>query len=107
LNSQYQKSIIRQFVNLQKNTKLILSNCDAVSIHGQTVWHQPEQVNFGDISISSTLQLGNASYLAKKTGLKVISDFRSGDIALGRSGGAFGSRIRQGFFVFPVITLLL
>ncbi len=63
-----------------------LKECEAVGIHGQTVWHQPSPCMIANIKTSSTLQLGNPNYLAKKTGIKVISDFRSGDMALGGQG---------------------
>lgn len=69
-----------------KKFKINISEVDAIAIHGQTFWHQPETVQFLNMNISSTLQLGNGSALAKKTNCKVISDFRSGDIALGGQG---------------------
>ncbi len=51
---------------------------DFVASHGHTVFHQPEK--------GITLQIGNGATLAAITGIKVISDFRSVDIALGGQG---------------------
>ncbi len=52
----------------------------AIGLHGQTLWHEP----LGKYPFS--MQLGNASVLAVKTKIDVVSDFRSKDIALGGQG---------------------
>ena len=50
----------------------------AVASHGQTVAHHPEH--------KASLQIGNASVIAERTGCCVISDFRSRDLAAGGEG---------------------
>ncbi len=50
----------------------------ALGCHGQTVRHRPK--------LGYTVQLGNASLLAELTGLTVVSDFRSRDVAAGGEG---------------------
>lgn len=50
----------------------------AIGCHGQTVRHRPDE--------GYSLQLNNASLLAEYTGITVVSDFRSRDIAAGGNG---------------------
>lgn len=50
----------------------------AVGVHGQTIRHRPE--------LGFTRQIGNAALLAERTGIDVVADFRSRDIAAGGQG---------------------
>lgn len=63
---------------------------DGISMHGQTVWHAPVAESFpgplGPIDVTGTLQIGNAQLVSSLTGLTVISDFRSADMAEGGQG---------------------
>lgn len=59
---------------------------DLIGSHGQTVWHEPEAKDFWGIQTKGTLQLGDGAVIAARTGLPVISDFRSNDIAWGGQG---------------------
>ena len=45
----------------------------AIGCHGQTIRHRPER--------GYTVQIGNAALLAELTGITVVADFRSRDIA--------------------------
>jgi len=50
----------------------------AIGCHGQTVRHAP--------AAGYSVQLGNPAWLAERTGIPVVADFRSGDIAAGGQG---------------------
>ncbi len=54
------------------------SEVRAVGCHGQTVRHRPDQ--------GFTLQIGNPALLAELSGLPVVADFRSRDMAAGGQG---------------------
>jgi len=69
------------------------STITAIGLHGQTLWHQPED--------GFTMQLGDPNILAAKTGINVVSDFRRKDIALGGQGAPFAPAFHE--FIFDNI----
>ena len=66
---------------LLKKAKLQPSDITAIGAHGQTIRHQP---HLGDMAY--THQTLNPALLAEKTGIDVIADFRSRDLAAGGHG---------------------
>jgi anhydro-N-acetylmuramic acid kinase len=66
---------------LLKKANLKPSDIAAIGAHGQTIRHQPQ---LGDMAY--THQTLNAALLAEKTGIDVIADFRSRDLAAGGHG---------------------
>ena len=66
---------------LLKKAKLQPTDIAAIGAHGQTIRHQP---HLGDMAY--THQTLNPALLAEKTGIDVIADFRSRDLAAGGHG---------------------
>ena len=59
---------------------------DFISSHGQTIYHYPFDETLDNISLKSTLQIGESAVIAKETECTVISNFRESDIAYGGQG---------------------
>lgn len=53
----------------------------AIGAHGQTVRHRPQEFGVG-----YTLQLNNPALLAERSGIDVVADFRTADVAAGGQG---------------------
>lgn len=62
----------------------------AVGVHGQTIRHQPQ--------LGYTIQLNAPARIAETTGITVISDFRSRDIAAGGQGAPLVPAFHQAIF---------
>lgn len=59
---------------------------DLIGSHGQTIHHLPYAEPLVGIPTSGTLQIGEPSLIAKRTGIITIADFRTADMALGGQG---------------------
>ena len=64
-------------VQLCKSAGVETRAIDLIGSHGQTVWHVPP----ANGQRGSTLQLGDAATIAERTGIPVVSDFRTRDVA--------------------------
>ncbi len=51
---------------------------DLIASHGHTILHEPSR--------GITLQVGNGAVMAKKTGIRVVNDFRKADVEQGGQG---------------------
>jgi anhydro-N-acetylmuramic acid kinase len=71
------------------------SQISAIGCHGQTIRHRPE--------LGFTLQIGNPALLTELTGITVVADFRSRDIAAGGQGAPLVPAFHQAVFAHPTL----
>ena len=76
--------------SLLAQTKLSAKEIQAIGAHGQTVRHQP--------AAGYTTQLNNPALLAERTGMNVVADFRSRDVAAGGQGAPLVPAFHQSIF---------
>ena len=69
----YLSELIQQFIQKNKIQKI-----DFIASHGHTIFHEPEK--------KYTVQIGDGAVIAARTGIDVISDFRTQDVALNGEG---------------------
>ncbi len=72
-----------------------------IGSHGQTVAHQPVPVREGRFRVASTLQIGEPSVIAERTGVTTVADFRPRDIAAGGQGAPVTPLIHHCCFAHP------
>ena len=72
--------------------KLDANSIELIGLHGQTLWHEP------DSEFPFSMQLGCASTVVAQTGIKVVNDFRSMDVANGGQGAPFAPAFHQFLF---------
>ena len=65
---------------------LTLADVDLIGSHGQTIWHAPEVCGKDGFPVSFTVQIGEGSVIAARTGVPTVSDFRVADMAAGGQG---------------------
>lgn len=75
----------------------------AIGAHGQTVRHRPGVTD----GIGYTLQLANGALLAERTGIDVVCDFRSRDVAAGGQGAPLAPGFHAALFGGPQVPVLV
>jgi anhydro-N-acetylmuramic acid kinase len=70
-----------------------LSEIDAIASHGQTVAHHPE--------LRASLQIGDPSVIAERTGCLTLADFRARDLAAGGEGAPLAPFFHRAAFGDP------
>ena len=67
----------------------------AIGSHGQTVYHAPSAAT------PLTVQLGDPSIIAERTGITTVADFRRRDVAAGGEGAPLASAFHRAVFSAP------
>ncbi|GIU79287.1 MAG: anhydro-N-acetylmuramic acid kinase [Bryobacteraceae bacterium] len=74
------------FLEACRKARVKPSQVAVLGCHGQTIYHEGRPASFLGRRIASTLQIGDGSVLAARTGVPVVCDFRPADIAAGGQG---------------------
>jgi anhydro-N-acetylmuramic acid kinase len=83
--------------DLLRGSGLAASAISAVGAHGQTVRHRPQLFD----GTGYTIQLAQPALLAELTGIRVVADFRSRDVAAGGQGAPLAPFFHQAVFARP------
>ena len=73
-------------VRLCRRARIPLSSIDLIGSHGQTVHHLPNAGPMFGLRSRGTLQIGDPSFIAQRTGIVTVGDFRTADMAVGGQG---------------------
>ncbi|UED73642.1 anhydro-N-acetylmuramic acid kinase [Brevibacillus sp. DP1.3A] len=75
---------------LMQKAGVTTAEVDAVCMHGQTIWHIAGRAPFpgprGMTEVRASLQIGELSTLAERTGIPVVGNFRARDLAADGEG---------------------
>ena len=88
---------------LLQATALAPGQIAAIGAHGQTVRHRPQMFD----GMGYTLQLNSPALLAELSGVAVVADLRSRDVAAGGQGAPLVPAFHQGVFGRPGETVLV
>ena len=81
-------------LRLLQQAQIPAAQVRAIGAHGQTVRHRPQAFD----GWGYTLQINQPALLAELTGITVIADFRSRDVAAGGQGAPLVPRFHQAVF---------
>ncbi len=72
-----------------------------IGSHGQTIAHRPDPSREDGLPVSSTLQIGEPSVIAERTGITTVADFRPRDVAAGGEGAPLTPYLHALLFRHP------
>lgn len=91
--------VVTELISISQLSKTAIA---AIGVHGQTVRHQPRLLG---THMGYSWQLNNPALLAEYTGIAVVADFRSRDIAAGGQGAPLVPAFHAAVFGQPKRTV--
>ncbi|MFQ5456025.1 MAG: anhydro-N-acetylmuramic acid kinase [Nitrospirota bacterium] len=94
-------------IGIAKKGGYDLSDIEIIGSHGQTIFHQPDYREELHYKIRSTLQIGEPSIIAERTGITTVADFRPRDIAAGGEGAPLTPYLHYHLFKDRLLSRLI
>jgi anhydro-N-acetylmuramic acid kinase len=87
LNFLLGEQLAKAAIRAARSWRVPLRKISLIGSHGQTVFHLGAAARFqGTVRQASTLQIGETSIIAERTGITTVGDFRPADMAAGGQG---------------------
>ena len=86
LNAYLGELFAQAALNIAAEAGVSLDDIAFIGSHGQTIHHLPQPRDEQGIAVRSTLQIGEPSIIAERTGVTTVADFRPRDMAAGGEG---------------------
>jgi anhydro-N-acetylmuramic acid kinase len=102
LNFALGRELGRAAIEIARRARIALSDIAFIGSHGHTFFHLPPRRALRG-QFASTLQLGESAVIAAGTGLPVVDDFRTMDLALGGEGAPLAPLAHLWLFADPVL----
>jgi len=90
----------RAAIEIARRARIALSDVAFIGSHGHTFFHLPPR-RAARGQLASTMQLGESAVIAAATGVPVVADFRTMDIALGGEGAPLAPLAHLWLFADP------
>ncbi len=86
---------------IARRAGVAMTRVGLIGSHGQTIAHLPGSKIEGSHAIRSTLQIGEPSVIAERTGITTVADFRPRDLAAGGEGAPLTPYLHALLFRHP------
>jgi anhydro-N-acetylmuramic acid kinase len=88
-------------ISVARRAGVPLRDVALIGSHGQTIAHLPDSKSEHGIPTRSTLQIGEPSVIAERTGITTVADFRPRDLAAGGQGAPLTPYLHTLLFRHP------
>jgi anhydro-N-acetylmuramic acid kinase len=101
LNAYLGELFAKAAASLARRAGVRMREVALIGSHGQTIMHLPRLRADSGMSVRSTLQIGEPSVIAERTGVTTVADFRPRDLAAGGEGAPLTPYLHTLLFRHP------